>query len=477
MLRLPHQIDAVGIGGGRGLMHVTLPAFKELRWTSALIITTFGTGGSSQMIKEALAPTFGYTFSLGNLAAAYQQALGKPALDFIFGYRLNWGERRTFVQVIDDLIYSLGLTGSTKFVPNSLLTRLRHLAPIINNDLGTGRFGVSLPLRGHSIQNIVLLWHFLRLNVFERKNRVDLASLGRALAELRRFFGLRSVYILPVSIDPGILVARYGQPIPRRAQEKLHIPRSALSKGGTTVIGEYYIDTLHASSPIEEFYLRNPLPRRDKPQQQPTVYPFVREAIRRARKMIVAGGGSLYTSILANLAVEGVLEELMKRVDIPRVLILNPYHLDQTLGHNIIDFVHAIERLANRVLPDKVKRLHKGRIAFEHLFSDIIVNDLRAVRRKNNAKRRLLRLMNQPVDMGEARGAIVLKPAEWKHLLQRGICVHCRNLIAVKPKDVKTPRGKSFEIAGYEATKIARVFRNIHLRYRGKMYQIAFRHA
>lgn len=459
----PRTIHAVGLGGGRGLMHVTFPAFRELGWTSTLSVTTFGTGGSSLMIKELLEPFFGYTFSVGNLAAAYTQALERPEVELVFGHRIDWDDRRRLFDIVEDRIESLNKAKQIPAISRALFNRLCRIAKTIDHDLQTGRFGPTLNLYGHSIQNLVLLWHLLRFGVFRSRNQVHSPSLGRALAALQKFFGLRSPHILPVSVEPGVLVARYSHAISSRIARETKIPSLYWSKSKRTIIGEYYIDILNAASPIQDFSIVHPGTPLERRTRQPSVYPAVRNALRQA-KIIVAGGGSFYTSILANLAVGGVLDELLLRQDVPRILILNPYHLNQTVSHRLHDFTQRVETLARRVVSDTAKEQHGGRIAFKNLFSDVIINDATATRKESKEGRRILYAMNAKKS-GEARGPIPLTREEKQRIRASGVFLHSGHFVGITPKDVKAPRGDVFHIAGYKPTNIARVFHKIAQRF------------
>ena len=93
----------------------------------------------------------------------------------------------------------------------------------------------------------------------------------------------------------------------------------------------------------------------------------------RSSQLFVIGAGSLFGSQLAQLAVPGVIDELVRKDKIRKVLILNHVCMNETMFYSLTDHIRAIERLANEVADDSTRRACGGSIRIGNLFTDIVV--------------------------------------------------------------------------------------------------------
>jgi uncharacterized cofD-like protein len=136
-------------------------------------------------------------------------------------------------------------------------------------DLFTYRFHDSESMEGHTLGNLLMI--------------AMTEIMGSEVAAIEMFKNMFSVRgdIIPVTLDDVRLVAEY--------------------EDGSKVVGEHYIDEPKVHKDIDEFYLDSPAKALDSALQ----------AIKKAN-YIVLGPGDLYTTLLPNLLVNGVTEEIKK---------------------------------------------------------------------------------------------------------------------------------------------------------------------
>jgi len=179
------------------------------------------------------------------------------------------------------------------------------------------RFSEGESLKGHAFGNLFIVAMAGVTGNFE----TALLESGRVLAIRGR--------ILPSTLTPVTLCAdlRDGAALQREV--------------GESAIG-------HSSLPIERVHLE---------PEAPPAYPEAVRAILEA-DLILAGPGSLYTSVLPNLLVPGIAQAL-RTSRAPKMYVANvATQLGETLGYSLHDHMQAIER-------------HVGRAVFTHM----LVND------------------------------------------------------------------------------------------------------
>ncbi|HEX2913332.1 MAG TPA: gluconeogenesis factor YvcK family protein [Chloroflexia bacterium] len=168
-------------------------------------------------------------------------------------------------------------------------------------DLLTYRFRKGEGLKGHSLGNLLLSASY---------DWEGSPAFGiEALCWLLQIDGR----VLPVTLNDVDLVARLSD--------------------GSSVVGETNIDlrTDNLSARIEYIYL----------SRRAQLYQPVREAILQADKIVI-GPGSLFTSILPNLLVEG-LAEALKEAKAPKIYICNLVtDPTETEGYKASDFISKV---------------------------------------------------------------------------------------------------------------------------------------
>jgi uncharacterized cofD-like protein len=179
------------------------------------------------------------------------------------------------------------------------------------------RFSEGDSLKGHAFGNLFIVAMAGVTGNFET-----------ALLESGRVLSIRG-RILPSTLTPVTLCAelRDGETLQREV--------------GESAIG-------HSRLPIERVHLE---------PESPPAYPEAVRAILEA-DLVLAGPGSLYTSVLPNLLVPGIAQA-MRYSRAPKMYVANvATQLGETIGYTLHDHLQAIER-------------HLGRNVFTHM----LVND------------------------------------------------------------------------------------------------------
>ncbi|MCA1553116.1 MAG: YvcK family protein, partial [Chloroflexi bacterium] len=137
-------------------------------------------------------------------------------------------------------------------------------------------------------------------------------------------------------LESGKVLAIRGRIVPSTLQNvtlcaELRGEREMVQSKGESEIG-------HSSLPIERVYLD---------PENPAAYPEAVRAILDA-DLIVAGPGSLYTSVIPNLLVPGIAQAL-RHSRAPKMYVANvATQLGETVGYTLHDHMSAIERHAGK---------------------------------------------------------------------------------------------------------------------------------
>ncbi len=174
------------------------------------------------------------------------------------------------------------------------------------------RFGAGSGLSGHSFGNLFIAAMADLTGSFERA----ILESSRVVASQGR--------IVPSTLSDVVLCAEYRAELAPATTANGHAPASAR---GESSIGK-------AGRPIERVWLE---------PDQPPAYPEAIKAILEA-DLVVIGPGSLFTSIMPNLLVPGIVEAL-KQTSAPCVYICNVATEHGETDHfTMTDHVRALER-------------------------------------------------------------------------------------------------------------------------------------
>lgn len=284
----------VTIGGGTGPFAV-LSSLKRYPCAITAIVTMSDSGGSSRRLMDE----FGQ-LPFGDLRQALVALSRNGALwRDVFTFRFQPGHGKG----------PQGTPGSHQSMDDD--PGASHAQRVAE------RAGVT----GHSLGNLII----------SALDEINGGNLLWAIEDAQELLGTAG-NVLPVTLDHATLCAEFAD--------------------GSVICGETDIDTrgekhLAELPPIKRIFLEEPAAACDKAVR----------AIRRA-DMIVLGPGDLYTSILPNLLVDGVVDAIhASEAQVVYVCNLMTKH-GETDGYKASDFVKAV----HRYLGDRVDRviLHDG---------------------------------------------------------------------------------------------------------------------
>jgi hypothetical protein len=156
---------------------------------------------------------------------------------------------------------------------------------------------------------------------------------------LRQALGLpSSLIVMPVTYSECSLSLDYDAPVPRELAEAFHIPATAVLNDGHRLHGQSYIDKLPHRSGRTRVGVSTTIGSPHKPAPNPEYLRRMREA-----KLYVMGAGSLIGSQLAQFCIPEVVDTLLERTGIRRILVFNHVKMDETLGMSLREQVQLIE--------------------------------------------------------------------------------------------------------------------------------------
>jgi len=304
------------------------------------VVTPFDSGGSSREIREAF-----HMLSVGDLrsrlmALADQSVRGNPEIYALFAYRLDpEAARRDLVETLKAMVKGDHPLVAAVHDPMRKIIR-NHLRMFLE------ALPDSFDLRGASVGNLILTGGFLN-----NQRHID-----------------------PVIFMFAKLVEARGTVRPV-ANEYLHLV--AELEDGTRIMGQRALtgkETTPISSPVARLYISD-----DSSTGRPVTLEIrtkLRELIRRA-DLIVFPMGSFYSSLLANLLPDGIVDEIAAN-PCPKVYVPNTGTDPEQTGLTTADCVNrligtlsersngaALERLLNFVVVDSGSDAYRHTVAPE----------------------------------------------------------------------------------------------------------------
>jgi 2-phospho-L-lactate transferase/gluconeogenesis factor (CofD/UPF0052 family)/uncharacterized protein with ATP-grasp and redox domains len=382
--------DIFAIGGGGGFNQVTLRSLQMLDLRVTAGVPSTDDGGSTGKIQQMIAGTFGYMFGVGDAAAILEQQVACEAKQPILSFRppqdtdslLKVFIQQAIREIKQPTIETQYLTDCPDFL--SFLCEQMNFARVIDEQF-LGENGIpGFTIKGASIRNLNILAAFFQCGAIVKRDEeredghikgTDSENAGRAWFLIESALGLepqmgRAISTLPVTYHSAVLWATYNKAVPESEIKRLRIPQRNLSDEKKTVYGQQYIDQIVMNGKITDFGIVNSVDNPDGPMPAPD--PAYLESLRNA-KLFIMGAGSLYGSQLAQLAVPGVMAELIRRKDIRKVLVVNHVCMNETNFYSLTDHIKAIEGLAEKVVDESIRHSLGGTIRIGHIFSDIIV--------------------------------------------------------------------------------------------------------
>ena len=248
-----------------------------------------------------------------------------------------------------------------------------NLARVIDKSFRLGTDSEKLPVKGASVRNLNVIAAYELCDALG-DDAVERTEAHRAaIYVLEKALGITSaITVLPVTYEQCELYLEYENPVPEDLARILGVPADSLRQNNRRLYGQRYIDNLsqegarRTAGVVTNRNTATPRPRAN------------REYLTRLReaKLFIMGAGSLIGSQLAQLAVDGVVDTLLGRRDMRRILVVNHVKMDETRDMTLRDHIRLIETVATEnasaaVLDERASGTRRVRIS--DLFTDIIV--------------------------------------------------------------------------------------------------------
>ncbi len=390
---IPPQV--LVIGGGGGMKEVTLRACQLLGLNIKVGSPSTDDGGSTGKIIESIRPIFGSVSTEGDGPGVLADVMRKSTFADLLDYRPD-KESDSLEEVLLEKIKLLLAEDKNRPLEEqffntpgviSFLSDQLNIARIIDNEFLSPKnknLYTTFTLKGNSIRNLNNLAVYFKLRAYRRcgdkgVNGVDEEKATLANDILAMVWGLDIEKVgIPQIFYPtyneAILWADYPE-VTKEEEKRLveifgkdaveeFIVRERKDALPARVYGQRFIDVLRHDSKIADVDVSV---SKDNFKLLPRPSNQYIESIKDPRiGTIIVGAGSLFSSLVCQLAIDGVIEALINRKDAKKILLLNHVNMDEMNNYSVEDCVRMIERIAK-------KRL--GRVVlFSEIFSDIVVN-------------------------------------------------------------------------------------------------------
>ncbi|AEF56071.1 GAK system CofD-like protein [Marinomonas posidonica] len=324
---LPEQGPKVLFFSGGSALNKISRVFKEYTHHSIHLVTPFDSGGSSARLRAAFdIPAVGDLRSR-LMALADETVLGQPEVYALFTHRLSSTESMSELSAQLDALVK-GEHELITNIPNPMKALIQTQLAVTQTEIDEG-----FDLRGASIGNLIMAGGFLN-NQHQLDPIVFLFSrLIKALGEVKT--------TLDADLHLGVEL-----------------------ENGDVVLGQHNItgkETSALASPIKRMWLNKGLT-----QPQPTNRPIAddrKDAIETA-DLICYPPGSFYSSLLANLAPQGVGQAICQNPN-PKVYVPNLGTDPEQLG---LSLTERVERLIAAIIKDVPE--HANYSALDYILLD-----------------------------------------------------------------------------------------------------------
>ena len=372
-------------GGGGGFNGVTLKALKLLGLPVAAGVPSTDDGGSTGDLQSWLRQSRGFVFGIGDMAGILQDSTvheGKrPVLAYRFdhepgdsvGGSLAQSVLNRIKQEISNPTDPESPLGSAPDFLSFVCDQL-NLARLIDAAFRSGEPKANrLRVKGSSIRNLdVIAAYELCKCLGDQVDDRCSTRLG-PLYVLENALGIRpGLMVLPVTYEQCVLYLEYEQPVEPKLAKEFGIPPEALWEGRHRLFGQRFIDKLpQRGRRLRAGVAAGPGEAAHRPRADAEFLVRLRDA-----KLFIMGAGSLVSSQLAQLAVNGVIETLISLPDMRKILVINHVKLDETFGMTLREQIELIETVATECAPkESVEGLapQTRRLRIGDIFTDIVV--------------------------------------------------------------------------------------------------------
>jgi 8-oxo-dGTP pyrophosphatase MutT (NUDIX family)/2-phospho-L-lactate transferase/gluconeogenesis factor (CofD/UPF0052 family) len=366
-------------GGGGGFNGVTLKALRKLGLPTVAGVPSTDDGGSTGELQRWLRKERGFVFGVGDMASILQDCLDNLGKQAILAYRFDHEPTDLAAAVLERIVgemtrptYPDSPVGSAPDFLSFVCDQL-NLARIIDGSFRNNETSPPLPVRGASIRNLNLIAAYELCNSLGDQGDVQCPARLGALYVLEKALGTRpGLMVLPVTYDECVLFLEYEDPVPPDLAKAHRLPPDALQMGARRLFGQQYIDKLPQEGRRRTAgVVTNPQTISRHPRANPEYLARLQNA-----ELFIMGAGSLVSSQLAQLAIDGVVETLISRDDMRRILVINHVKMDETRGMTLRDHIQLIEAVATEsVSSELLNRIAPStrRLRISDLFTDIVI--------------------------------------------------------------------------------------------------------
>ncbi|MCP4581760.1 MAG: NUDIX domain-containing protein [candidate division Zixibacteria bacterium] len=391
-------------GGGGGFSSVTLRALRMLGLPTVAGVPSTDDGGSTGELQRWLASERGFVFGMGDMAAIMQDALPNRGKQAVLAYRFDSEPKSlalaTIMRIVAEIAsptYPDSPIGSADDFLSFVCGQL-NLARVVDGSFRGADSLSKLPIKGASIRNLNIIAAYELCDLLGDRGTVSEESRLAAFYMLQEALGLPpDLLVVPVTYSESVLYLEYENPIQKELAEEFDVPDKAIGNNQRRLYGQQFIDKLPQSGSRSTVGVAKSPSNLHRPRANPEYLSRLQDA-----ELFVMGAGSLIGSQLSQLAIPGVVDVLLERSSMRRILVLNHVKMDETLGMSLRDQIRLIETVASetasRHLFDRWAETD-GRLRISDLFTDIVVP--RTIARELEAEMKAEKVSKEVTENGD----------------------------------------------------------------------------
>lgn len=365
-------------GGGGGFSGVTLRALRMLGLPIVAGVPSTDDGGSTGELQRWLRNERGFVFGVGDMAAILQDALPNRNKQAVLAYRFDCEPdsltsavmERIVTEIADPTDRDAPIGAADDFL--SFVCDQLNFARVIEERFRESARLSPIPIKGASIRNLnVVAAYELCGMLGDQGSDFDQSRLSAFYILQKALAFPPDLLVVPVTYRESVLYLDYADPIPEVLEHDLELPAEALANDRRRLFGQQYIDKLPHDGPRSNVGVVTAPNKYSRPSANKEYLTRLREA-----ELFVMGAGSLVGSQLSQLVVPGVVDTLLERSDMRRILVLNHVKMDETRGMSLRDQIRLIEAAATGSASKDLLQKYGGakkQLRISKIFTDIVV--------------------------------------------------------------------------------------------------------
>ncbi|MDB4433411.1 2-phospho-L-lactate transferase CofD family protein, partial [bacterium] len=371
-------------GGGGGFNSVTLKALRMLGVPTFAGVPSTDDGGSSGDLQRWFKGVRGFVFGVGDLASILEDAARERGKQALLAYRFDREPELLTDAVMErvaeemcDPTFADSPIGECEDFLSFVVDQL-NLARIIDERFRNTGTSSDLSVKGSSIRNLNVIAAYELCGLLGDEADLSVPSQLSAMYVLEKALGLEpGLMVAPVTLEESVLFLEYGEPVRNEAAAELGPAFAVEVEGALTqdrhrLYGQRLIDKLPQPGGRRTVgVVRSVYDSEAKPTANPEYLARLRQA-----DLFVMGAGSLIGSQLSQLVVPGVVETLVQRREMRKILVVNHVKMDETRGMSLRDHIRLIETAATESVTDEFLREvapETGHLRISDLFTDVVV--------------------------------------------------------------------------------------------------------